>query len=64
MPDGHYGVLGGALDGRPGSSAAQARLPRREAALRCTQENAHRRCILPPGHVLDHVYPPRGLGAS
>ncbi|GGL54221.1 hypothetical protein [Planomonospora parontospora] len=63
MPDGYHGVPGGVLDGRHGS-AAQATLPRREAALRCPQENAHRRCILPPGHVLDHVYPPRGLGAS
>jgi hypothetical protein len=63
MPDGQYGVFRGASEGGHGSSA-QATLPRREAALRCPQENARRRCILPPGHALDHVYPPRGIGAA
>ncbi|MBG0816719.1 hypothetical protein [Planomonospora sp. ID82291] len=63
MPDGQYGVFAGVSDGGQGSGA-QATLPRREAALRCSQENAHRRCILPPGHALDHVYPPRGIGVA
>ncbi|MFF5112553.1 hypothetical protein [Streptosporangium sp. NPDC000509] len=33
-------------------------LPRRSDALRCPHtEGGERRCVLPPDHDLDHVYP-------
>ncbi|GAA2877557.1 hypothetical protein GCM10010517_39110 [Streptosporangium fragile] len=36
----------------------QTSLPRRIDALRCDHvEPGERRCVLPPGHDLDHVYP-------
>ncbi|MFF5205587.1 hypothetical protein [Streptosporangium sp. NPDC000396] len=37
-------------------------LPRRSDALRCPHTEADRRCVLPPGHELDHVYPPQNAG--
>ncbi|MEU3168136.1 hypothetical protein [Streptosporangium sp. NPDC006930] len=39
-------------------SEETATLPRRSDALRCPHtEGGERRCVLPPGHDLDHVYP-------
>ncbi|MBG0833091.1 hypothetical protein HS041_35900 [Planomonospora sp. ID67723] len=37
--------------------AESVALPRRGEASRCPHEEARRRCVLPPGHLLDHVYP-------
>ncbi|MGV9307602.1 hypothetical protein ACWENQ_26250 [Nonomuraea sp. NPDC004354] len=34
------------------------RLPMREDAERCPSTDRGRRCVLPPGHRGDHVYPP------
>lgn len=33
-------------------------LPRREDADRCAAMDGDRRCVLPPEHDGDHVYPP------
>ncbi|GAA3411576.1 hypothetical protein [Streptosporangium vulgare] len=39
-------------------SEETATLPRRVDALRCPHtEPGERRCVLPPDHELDHVYP-------
>ncbi|WP_329079411.1 MULTISPECIES: hypothetical protein [unclassified Streptosporangium] len=39
-------------------SEETATLPRRSDALRCPHiEYGERRCVLPPDHELDHVYP-------
>ncbi|WP_433238124.1 hypothetical protein ACQPYK_30220 [Streptosporangium sp. CA-135522] len=35
----------------------QESLPRRSDALRCSHTEIDRRCVLPPGHELEHVYP-------
>ncbi|MEU7894905.1 hypothetical protein AB0B45_18850 [Nonomuraea sp. NPDC049152] len=34
------------------------RLPMREDAERCPSTDGDRRCVLPPEHRGDHVYPP------
>ncbi|GHH70988.1 hypothetical protein GCM10017673_23630 [Streptosporangium violaceochromogenes] len=39
--------------------AAQPELPRRAEAARCPHLEAGRRCVLPSGHDLKHVYPYR-----
>ncbi len=33
-------------------------LPQREEAVRCASEENGRRCVLPPEHQGEHVYPP------
>ncbi|MEU0484598.1 hypothetical protein ABZ260_36140 [Streptosporangium sp. NPDC006013] len=41
-----------------GESGGPAPLPRRDDASRCPHtEHDERRCVLPPGHDLKHVYP-------
>ncbi|MEU0521200.1 hypothetical protein [Streptosporangium sp. NPDC006007] len=37
----------------------QSTLPRRDEASRCPHTEAGRRCVLPSGHGLEHIYPYR-----
>ncbi|MDP9867566.1 MULTISPECIES: hypothetical protein [Streptosporangium] len=43
-------------DGGSGWEEGEA-LPRRSDAPRCPHTEIDRRCVLPPGHELEHVYP-------
>jgi hypothetical protein len=46
-----------AVDGGSGRGE-QVPLPRRVDALRCSYtEEGERRCVLPPDHELEHVFP-------
>ena len=46
-----------AVDGGSGREE-QVSLPRRVDAPRCPHtEEGERRCVLPPGHELEHVFP-------
>ncbi len=47
-----------AADGGSGEGEEQP-LPRRLDAPRCPHTEADRRCVLPSGHELEHVYPHR-----
>lgn len=47
-----------AADGGSGH-AEGGPLPRRTGALRCPRTEDDRRCVLPSGHELEHVYPHR-----
>jgi hypothetical protein len=38
-------------------SIASPPLPRRDEAVRCAEAEAGRRCVLPPEHPGEHVYP-------
>ncbi|GAA3447181.1 hypothetical protein [Planomonospora venezuelensis] len=44
--------------------AEPASLPRRGETPRCAHQEARRRCVLPPGHLLDHVYPHQRAAAT
>ncbi|GIH93263.1 hypothetical protein Psi01_38930 [Planobispora siamensis] len=52
-------------NGTPGVSetAESMLLPRRGDALRCAHQSARRRCVLPPDHALEHVYPHQAVNA-
>ncbi|MFJ2033608.1 hypothetical protein [Streptosporangium sp. NPDC087985] len=40
-----------------GPEGEEQELPRRSDAPRCPHTELDRRCVLPPGHELEHVYP-------
>ncbi|MER5425983.1 hypothetical protein [Streptosporangium roseum] len=44
-------------DGSGWGEKDPASLPRRSDALRCPHTETGRRCVLPPCHELEHVYP-------
>ncbi|MEV4250631.1 hypothetical protein AB0J63_45440 [Streptosporangium canum] len=44
-------------DGSGWETEDPASLPRRSDALRCPHTETGRRCVLPPRHELEHVYP-------
>ncbi|GII01506.1 hypothetical protein Pta02_35140 [Planobispora takensis] len=58
MTDGENGIPGVA------GAVEPMLLPRREDAPRCAHQSARRRCVLPPGHTLEHVYPHQAVNGA